>query len=408
MPRFCAVVAITALALLSTAINAHMIMATPTPFNNETIDNSPLSSSGSNFPCKLTGDPATFYNAAGITNNMAVGQQQTLSFRGSAVHGGGSCQLAITSDKQPSTTTTWQVILSIEGGCPSTDGNGPSTYSFKIPAGVTPGNYVLAWTWVSKLAGQPEYYMNCAPITVTGGSSKKRSEESSLFQRDSLPNLFVANLQSINSCKTTPGTDPVYPNPGSNVLKPGTSPEFADPNSYGQNCFALGGSSNSGSGSAPNGSAAAAPSSSAAAAPSGSAETAPTASSPAGAAPSDSSSGGSSAISGSVTALSVPTSSVASSGLSSSTTTTANSFGPATPSSTSSSGSTPAGLTGACTSEGIWNCIGGTTWQRCASGLWSVMQPMPGGTSCKPGQSQDLWARSRRISRSNMFKIAAV
>lgn len=50
---------------------------------------------------------------------MAVGSQQTLSFTGSAVHGGGSCQLSLTKDLKPTKDTDFRVILSIEGGCPA-------------------------------------------------------------------------------------------------------------------------------------------------------------------------------------------------------------------------------------------------------------------------------------------------
>ncbi|GAM86979.1 hypothetical protein ANO11243_050000 [Dothideomycetidae sp. 11243] len=46
--------------------------------------------------------------------------------------------------------------------------------------------------------------------------------------------------------------------------------------------------------------------------------------------------------------------------------------------------------TGACTSEGAWNCVGGANWQRCASGQWSVLMPVPAGTSCSAGMSANL------------------
>lgn len=208
-------------ALLGAVVQGHMILNSPVPYGvHNGIDNSPLSSDGSNYPCKVTSDPATWYSQANIDNTYAAGSTQELSFKGSAVHGGGSCQLAITNDMQPSKDTSWRVVLSIESGCPTTDGQSPSTYNWTVPADLEPGKYSFAWTWISKEAGQPEYYMNCAPLTITAGSSSKRSQPGPAGRADSssgYPELFVANLNSINSCKIGPGVDPVYPNPGSNV-----------------------------------------------------------------------------------------------------------------------------------------------------------------------------------------------
>jgi hypothetical protein len=387
-----------AAAALFTSAYAHMIMVTPTPFNNATIDNSPLSSSGSNFPCKYDGT-ANFYNSAGITNNMAIGETQTLSFRGSAVHGGGSCQLAITKDKAPTPSTSWEVILSIEGGCPSTTGNGPSTYDYKIPDSVAPGEYVFAWTWISKLAGQPEYYMNCAPITVTGGSKKR--DELSIAKRDTLPQLFVANLQSINSCKTTPGTDPVYPDPGPNVSKPGATPNYAQITQTG--CVPKGVSDNpsspGGSGGQSSAASGSSPSPSTAQAPPPPNPTTPvvTAGSSSATAASTLATSSSSVI---ATPISIPTTFPAATPVSTAPSSAPTGTGSTSPTggSGSGSGSGSAGaLSGPCTSEGMWNCIGGTSFQRCASGMWSAVTPMAGGTSCTPGQSANLAIAKRDL-----------
>ncbi|KAI1265889.1 hypothetical protein F5Y18DRAFT_426405 [Xylariaceae sp. FL1019] len=150
MPSRSQTAAATALMAFATGVNSHMIMASPFPFGvNKGLSNSPLTSA--NYPCQVGSDPASFYSKDGIDmskNTMAVGETQQLTFNGSAVHGGGSCQLAITTDQQPSASTSWQVIQSIEGGCPSKDGNGPSTYDYQIPDGVAPGDYVFAWTWI--------------------------------------------------------------------------------------------------------------------------------------------------------------------------------------------------------------------------------------------------------------------
>lgn len=378
---------------------AHMIMATPVPFG--TPDNSPLSSSGSNFPCKLSGSPETFYSRSSATNNtMAVGETQTLSFTGSAVHGGGSCQLAITSDLQPSSSTTWQVIQSIEGGCPTKDGNGPSTYDYSIPDSVAAGEYVFAWTWISKESGAPEYYMNCAPITVTASTTKRDDE---LLVRDdstTLPNLFVANLDSINSCKTTTGTDPLYPDPGPNVSKPSTmTTNYQSPS--GTDCFPLGASSNSsesGSDSSTSASSATSATSASSVATVESATTKATTTS-ASTATTSASAGGvfatvSTASAASTAEVTATTSSTTASSVSATPVSTAG-----TNSTSTTGGST---LSGSCTNEGIFNCVGGTQYQQCASGSWTTLQDMPSGTTCTIGESSTLWSRAwggRRMRR---------
>ncbi|KAI2468601.1 lytic polysaccharide monooxygenase [Annulohypoxylon bovei var. microspora] len=379
--------------LAFTAVNGHMIMQNPKPFGGPDLDNSPLTSS--NFPCKLKGDPATFYKADGIDNTVAVGETQTLSFKGSAVHGGGSCQLAITKDLQPSASTSWQVIQSIEGGCPSKSGQGADTYDWKIPEGVAPGKYVFTWTWISKLAGQPEYYQNCAPLTVTGGTSKRSysNESSELFSRDnSFPELFVANLADINSCKTEPSTDPEYPDPGSNVVRPGTNNKFAKV--QGDNCVpkgakSSGGSSgnvgsNVGSGSNDNGNSGSAPASSSSASPATSSSAAAPA--PSGFITSVISGGSSSPASQASSSVAAASSAPPPAGSSS-------------PANNGSSGSGSAGgLTGSCTSEGMFNCIDGTSYQQCASGSWSTVMQMPATTKCALGQTMTLWGRDEMKS----------
>jgi hypothetical protein len=152
------------MAVLSVA-NGHMIMNTPTPFGVSTLNNSPLVADGSDFPCKQR---SGVYDVEAANNVMPIGVTQTLSFNGSAVHGGGSCQLSLTSDKAPTKDTQWQVIHSIIGGCPANvDGNlpadpngqGASKFQFSIPSGIAPGDYVLAWTWFNKI-GNREMYMN--------------------------------------------------------------------------------------------------------------------------------------------------------------------------------------------------------------------------------------------------------
>jgi len=198
-----------ATALLSArAVTAHMKIAHPIPFSAATLSNAPLAADGSDFPCKMLYDEPTPDVLA--QNTMSIGAPQTLSFMGSAVHGGGSCQISITSDLKPTKASVWKVIHSIEGGCPAnTDGNlpadpngsGASTFQFNIPAGFAPGRYTLAWIWFNRI-GNREMYMNCAPIVVQGAAKKRytpseRADPASLIslsKREDLPDLFVANF----------------------------------------------------------------------------------------------------------------------------------------------------------------------------------------------------------------------
>ena len=132
---------------------AHMVMSFPPPYGSPS--NGPLEPA--QFPCK---SPS---NQGATVTEMAIGSTQKLTFTGSAVHGGGSCQLAISSDSPATKSSKWQVIHSIEGGCPSKSagtqnkGDDPNSktgadeYPFQIPTGVKPGAYTFAWTWYNKM-----------------------------------------------------------------------------------------------------------------------------------------------------------------------------------------------------------------------------------------------------------------
>ncbi|KAI9636833.1 uncharacterized protein MKK02DRAFT_25144, partial [Dioszegia hungarica] len=125
-------------------------------------------------------------------------QSVTLGPNG-ATHRGGSCQLSLSYDYG----RTWQVILSIMGGCP-TDTH---RMDFVLPSEAPSGEAVFSWSWFNH-QGNREMYQNCAIITVTGGGD-------GLSPAD-YPPPFVANA-GVNKCSTVEGVDPVFPNPGKNV-----------------------------------------------------------------------------------------------------------------------------------------------------------------------------------------------
>ncbi|GAB0135566.1 hypothetical protein EsDP_00003899 [Epichloe bromicola] len=396
-----------ALTGLATLASAHMKMANPVPFNQAKLNNGPLEASGSNFPCKF-GDAYTY--ALDASNVYAQGSTQKLEFIGQAVHGGGSCQVAVTVDVQPTKKSVWKVIKSIEGGCPAKnmDGNAgnnadaknPFIYDFTIPKELASGNYTLAWTWFNRI-GNREMYMNCAPLTVTGSGGSQSFV-------NGLPDMFVANIG--NGCGTVDSKDVKFPNPGKDVDNFGAAGNAAAPTGGCQagNGGGDGGGSGSGSGSGNPASSTSGPvsppSEPTTHAPAPEPTTAPLPD-----APKDSCK---SSIPGGVFVQSKPSEPAQTqpqqtgpivTSASIATPTPINGSSPApsngTGSGSSSSGSFSAGM--ACSSEGAWNCIGGTSFQRCASGMWSAAQPVAAGTSCTPGQASQLKlaAKQKRFHR---------
>ncbi|RAK80325.1 lytic polysaccharide monooxygenase AA11 family protein, partial [Aspergillus fijiensis CBS 313.89] len=406
-------VAVTLLGL--SAVEGHMIMSKPVPYGKDTLNNSPLAADGSDFPCKLRS------NTYQVTewNKAAVGESMPLTFQGSAVHGGGSCQISLTTDLEPTKDSSWMVIKSFEGGCPANvDGNLPAnpngvdpySFNYTIPEGITPGKYTLAWTWFNRI-GNREMYMNCAPLEVTGGSSSKRSRVMPKLEErsSSFPPMFVAN---VNGCTTKEGVDIRFPQPGADVQYLGEASNLAPEGSAactGTATFggagdtssgtSSGTSSSSGSGSGAASSAAAAVSSAVVAnananTGSYSASTTTAAANTAYAAPPAASSASSGSASGSSAGSSSGTSSGASSGASPQASAGSGSSG-----SGSTSTSTSGALSGSCSTEGQWNCINGSSFQRCANGKWTASQAMASGTQCTPGQSADLSIATAKSKR---------
>jgi hypothetical protein len=357
--------------------SAHMVMKSPIPYNPSTVSTSPLSGEGSlRFPCQM-GTGGDYSSSSPTAAN--AGGNISLAFTGSAMHGGGSCQVSLfklgSDNKVTANTDDWKVILSLEGGCPGTavgniqetgkDANGRPdgpectdfsakechrVFSVPINSGLGNGNYALAWTWFNKI-GNREMYMNCAPITISGGAS----DDSYL---KTLPAIFTANIPG--ACTTAEGDGVLgFPNPGANVMV------SSDP---GENVLALvsgtcpvpaSGGAGAGNSSAPASSPAASPASAL--------------SYPASAPPSASATGGTPSVtlSSTVTAISTITST-----------------GAALPASSAAASSAPAagaGCANPCSTEGALICISETQFGLCDHGC-AVAQPVAAGTSCSNGQ----------------------
>ncbi|KAK4159979.1 hypothetical protein QBC43DRAFT_360778 [Cladorrhinum sp. PSN259] len=206
--------------------SGHMIMNTPTPYNykgaaGKLVQVNPL---GADFPFPCQGNQ----DIVSVTS-ITAGTEQLVKFTGGAQHGGGSCQFSVTYDfPPPADPSKWKTIYTLIGGCPaSAAGNLPAAqpdadgradspqcgndsgtecvrqFNVPIPKDLPNGNATFAWTWYNKI-GNRELYMNCAPVSITGGSS------STTFFNE-LPEMFVANIPG--KCTTSNGVLNI-PNPG--------------------------------------------------------------------------------------------------------------------------------------------------------------------------------------------------
>ena len=143
---------ITATALVPLLVNAHLRM-TEMPGVYLTNDHlSPIHPSGSDFPCAVN----SFNRKSGEAPTLNPGRKGAyIQLMGTAVHSGGSCQIAITYDSPPNRNSDWRVIKSFEGGCPlKHDGNLPESLGgnhklppleYTVPKGMPSGAATIAW-----------------------------------------------------------------------------------------------------------------------------------------------------------------------------------------------------------------------------------------------------------------------
>ncbi|KAL2179038.1 uncharacterized protein P884DRAFT_257171 [Thermothelomyces heterothallicus CBS 202.75] len=239
---------------LAVLTEAHIRLVSPAPFTSPDQSSGPLLEAGSDYPCH-NGNGGGYQ---GTPTQMAKGSKQQLAFQGSAVHGGGSCQVSITYDENPTAQSSFKVIHSIQGGCParaetipdcSTQNieacnikpdnaqmDTPDKYEFTIPEDLPSGKATLAWTWINTI-GNREFYMACAPVEITGDGGS----ESALA---ALPDMVIANIPSIGgTCATEAGKYYEYPNPGKSVE---TIPGWTDLAPLQGECGAASGGSGSG------------------------------------------------------------------------------------------------------------------------------------------------------------------
>jgi hypothetical protein len=215
---FFSVQTLAALAAFAPMVSAHIRMIGPASVYAHIAgkEQDPLNGDGSNYPCFYTD------GGSGAKVEWSAGTTQQIELQGSAVHGGGSCQISIAyPNGNLNANTEFKVLKSFEGACPpgSTTGNLPENIelrlpglSFNLPKGLPSGDAVIAWSWFNKI-GNREMYMRCAPVKVTGGANDK-----TLFSQ--LPDMFKANIN--NGCTVPEGGDLIFPNPGANKVGSGS------------------------------------------------------------------------------------------------------------------------------------------------------------------------------------------
>lgn len=377
----------------------HVQLVTPAPFKwDEYGPTNPLNPDGSDYPCKIPQGEAFTING-GVATEMVIGEAQQVSFSGWAVHGGGSCQFALTEGFAPTRDSAWKVIHSIEGGCPKAhvEGNldpseSPDTYTFTVPDDFAPGNYTWAWTWVNRIAGSPEFYMNCAPITVkaSAGTTRRVKARRQAYSgrrvaaattTTTYPDLFLANIGSVsNGCNTSEALYEqiaiAYPSPGDSVSYPN-----GQDNLFQQPCDGNPRNNNNGAAANSGGSQPSATAGSAATTTGGSGGVAATTSAVISAM---SSSPSSTAAVSSTEAMSSATTVLSSTALVSSTFTSPTASDALVPSSTASAATSTSttALSSPCT-DGHLLCVGGTQFSTCTGGKWDAPQNLATNTTCE-------------------------
>ncbi|ORY01958.1 hypothetical protein K493DRAFT_298154 [Basidiobolus meristosporus CBS 931.73] len=151
---------------LGAPVLAHMEMTNPPPreskfnpyYKDGQIDydmTSPLGGQWT-YPCRGygPGPSVATYQAGGTVG---------VDLDGGAVHNGGHCQFSLSVDGGK----TFVVMKTVMGDCMIAARH----YDVPIPKNAPNGKATFAWTWINK-TGNREYYMNCADITIQGGSGK--------------------------------------------------------------------------------------------------------------------------------------------------------------------------------------------------------------------------------------------
>ncbi|KAJ9069636.1 hypothetical protein DSO57_1016447 [Entomophthora muscae] len=154
---------------------AHMEMTNPAPRRSKhhkgykDIDYDMTSPLGGRFKFPCRG-----FAAGPFKDKLAAGKKITVTLDGSATHGGGHCQFAMSFDGQDFVVIQTELGTCLKSG---------KSFSVQIPKNFPSGKAVFAWVWNNRVSNR-ELYMNSADIEITGGSGTSYSG----------PELLIANF----------------------------------------------------------------------------------------------------------------------------------------------------------------------------------------------------------------------
>ncbi|KAJ2555400.1 hypothetical protein EV175_002275 [Coemansia sp. RSA 1933] len=118
-----------------------------------------------------------------------AGQSITVTFQGSAIHGGGHCQWSISYDNGNTFVVLYEVLTDcFTGNTAGTNDGYP--YTFNLPSDLpSSSKAVFAWSWVNAV-GNREFYMNCADVVIKGSSATTYTgREITIANHDGYPTI---------------------------------------------------------------------------------------------------------------------------------------------------------------------------------------------------------------------------
>jgi len=199
-----------------------MFIASPSPIK-ASAPKDPLHADSSNSPCHGVALPVEYGQQLTAGSSFELEFDVGADGENTAVHGGGSCQLAITyetADQQVCDPNNWHVVYSIHVRCPANAAGNVdkaaycevprksecvNTWKITLPKGLRSGHKIMSWTWFSTISKRG-MHQDCANVNIVGGVGE---------DMDSFPSMYVANIGHGDICTSTPEhTNVAFPSPG--------------------------------------------------------------------------------------------------------------------------------------------------------------------------------------------------